>query len=105
MWPSIWLILSLAIFDILHKRGFTSNITSAISKQLFTLVGFAYVDDCDLIQVGDERIDVLQSMQKLTNSWEILVEVTRGVIRTDKSWWYLIDYVWKHGKWIAQDPE
>ena len=33
------------------------------------------------------------------------MEVTGGVIRTDKTWWYLIDYVWKHGKWIAQDPE
>ena len=28
--PSIWLTLSSVIFDILHKRGFTSNITSVI---------------------------------------------------------------------------
>ena len=33
------------------------------------------------------------------------MEVTGGMIRTDKTWWYFIDYVWKYGVWIAQDPE
>ena len=33
------------------------------------------------------------------------MEVTGGAIRTDKSWWYLIDFVWKKGKWIADDPD
>ena len=102
--PSIWLTLSSLIFDILHKRGFTAQISSSISKQIFTLVGFAYVDDSDLIQVGSNPIEVLESMQKLINSWGSLMEVTGGVIRTDKSWWYLIDFVWKRGKWIATDP-
>ena len=95
--PAIWLILSSVIFDILHKRGFTSNIISSVSKQLFTLVGFVYVDDCDLIQVGDNPVSVLESMQTLINSWGSLMEVTGGAIRTDKSWWYLIDFVWKKG--------
>ena len=31
------------------------------------------------------------------------MEVTGGAIRTDKSWWYLIEYVWKRGKWVASD--
>ena len=33
------------------------------------------------------------------------MEVTGGALRTDKSWYYLVDYVWKHGKWIATDPD
>ena len=57
--PAIWLTLSSVIFDILHKRGFIANIISSVSKQLFTLVGFVYVDDCDLIQVGDNPVSVL----------------------------------------------
>ena len=44
-------------------------------------------------------------MQELINSWGSLMEVTGGAIRTDKSWWYLIDYVWKRGKWISNDPD
>ena len=101
--PAIWSVLSSVIFKILHKRGFSSNITSAISKQLFTLIGFAYVDDCDLFQVGNNPLEVLASMQSLINSWGNLMEVTGGSIRADKSWWYLIDYVWKRGKWVGND--
>ena len=42
-------------------------------------------------------------MQTLINSWSSLVEVTCGAISVDKSWFYLIEYVWARGKWIAQD--
>ena len=31
--------------------------------------------------------------------------MTGEVIRTYKSWWYLIGYVWKKGKWVAENPE
>ena len=31
------------------------------------------------------------------------MEVTGGAIRTDKSWRYLVDYVWLIGKWFASD--
>ena len=33
------------------------------------------------------------------------MEVTGGVISVDKSWFYLIDYVWARGKWVAKDVE
>ena len=78
---------------MLHSRGFAETIVSAITKQVFTLVGFAYVYDCDLIQSGTKPIEVLASMQSLINSWGSLMEVTGGAIRTCKNWWYLIDFV------------
>ena len=84
--PAIWTALSSVVFDVLHKRGFTSNIVSEISKQLFALVGFAYVDDCDLIQTGNDPVVVLRSMQELINSWGGLIDVTCGTLQTDKSW-------------------
>ena len=31
------------------------------------------------------------------------MEVTGGAIRADKSWWYLIGYVWKRGKSVGTD--
>lgn len=58
---------------------------SSISKQLFTLIGFVYADDCDLFQIGNEPITVLASMQSLINSWRDLMEVTGVTIRTDNS--------------------
>ena len=59
------------------------------------------MDDCDLFQVGEDPKLVLKSMQELINSWGSLMEVTGGAIRTDKSWWYLVDYVWKRGRWVG----
>ena len=44
-------------------------------------------------------------MQTLINSWGGLMAVTGGAIRADKSWWYLIDYVWHRGKWVCQDTD
>ena len=47
--PTIWTILSSVIFSCLHSRGFSATFCSALSLQLLSLVGFCYVDDCDLI--------------------------------------------------------
>ena len=93
------------VFEILHKRGFGCNISTSISQQLFTLVGFAYADGCDLMQTDSDPVEVLSSIQDLINSWGNLIEVTGGALRTDKSRYYLVDYVWKRGKWVASDPE
>ena len=101
--PAIWAVLSSIIFDILHKRGFGVPFCSALSKELFIIVGFSYVDDCDLFQSGEDPAEVLASMQALINSWGSLMEVTGGALRPDKSWWYLVEYVWKRGKWVATD--
>ena len=57
--PDIWSALSYVVFEVLHKRGFGCKMITSLSKQLFTLVGFAYVDDCDLIQTGNEPTAVL----------------------------------------------
>ena len=56
-------------------------------------MGYAYADDCDLFQVGDDPVEVLSSMQNLINSWGGLMKVTGAVVRADKCWWYLLDYV------------
>ena len=101
--PTIWSVLSSVIFDILHRRGFGVHFCSAISKELFIIVGFSYVDDCDLFQSGEDPEEVLASMQALIDSWGSLMEVTGGALRPDKSWWYLVEYVWKQGKWVASD--
>ena len=102
--PIIWTILSSIIFKCLHSRGYSVEFCSSLSRNLFCLVGFCYVDDCDLIQKGQDPLEVLQSMQSLIQSWRDLMLVTGAAISIDKSWWYLIDFVWKKGKWVTTDP-
>ena len=101
--PAVWSALSSIIFEILHKRGFGNQFCSALSKELFVIVGYSYVDDCDLFQSGEDPDEVLESMQRLINSWGSLMEVTGGALRPDKSWWYLVKYHWDRGTWKATD--
>ena len=58
---------------------------TAIFKELFKLVGFAYVNDSDLLQTGLDPIAVLASMQELINSWGSLVNVTGGALSVEKN--------------------
>lgn len=50
--PAIWSILRSFSFDIIREKGHSDSVCSAISKQLFLSLGFAYIDDCNLIQSG-----------------------------------------------------
>jgi len=52
---------------------------------------FAYVDDCDLIQSGQDPQAVADSMQTIIREWGDLMEVTGGALGTMKSYRYLID--------------
>ena len=101
--PQIWSILSSIIFDILSKRGFSVQFCSSLSKSLFTLLGFSYVDDCDLLQAKQTPEDTMQSMQEVVTGWSELMGVTGGKIATSKSWWYFVDIIWKQGKWQPED--
>ena len=91
--PDIWSALSSVVFEVLHRREFRCSIITAISKQLLVLVGFSYVDYCDLIQTGSDPVEVLASIEELINSWGSLMEVTGEALRTEKSWFYLVEYV------------
>ena len=32
------------------------------------------------------------------------MEIMGGCLAPEKSWWYLVDFVWKRGKWICENP-
>jgi hypothetical protein len=50
------------------------------------------MDDCDLIQTGQDAVVVMTSMQQVVDSWTDQVEVTGGALEHSKSWYYLVDY-------------
>ena len=88
--PMIWSVLSSVIFKILHDKGFGVEFCSTVSKQLFLVVSFLYVEDCDLIQSGEDPLTVARSMQR---QWGDLMEVTGGALASDKTYWYLVEFV------------
>jgi hypothetical protein len=90
--PHIWTVVSLVVFNILRHKGHGSQFCTALSKEMFVLIGFSYVDDCDLIQTGQDAVEVMTSMQQVVDSWTDQVEVTGGVLERSQSWYYLVDY-------------
>ena len=97
--PSVWSIICSTIFDLLHKNGYGSSFCYAISRGLYNICGFAYVDDCDLFYLGDTPDNIIVGMQTMLTLWDELMEVTGAAIAPDKCWWYLVDFTWKNGKW------
>lgn len=75
----------------------------ALSKEELIVVGFAFVDDKDLVQStrdpGEDGEDVARQFQEFVRLWEELLTATEGELVPEKSFWYLIDFKWEMGRW------
>ena len=101
--PSIWSILCSTIFEVLHKEGFSSTFQYALSRGIYKLCGFAYVDDCDLFFLGHDTDEIFEGLASMLKMWDELMEVTGAAIAPDKCWWYLVEFTWKKGRWKYSD--
>ena len=97
--PSIWSILSSTVFEELRAQGFNTSFCYALSRGLFQLCGFSYVDDCNLLADRGEVTEVHRKLSKMLKLWDNLMEVNGAAIAPDKCWWYLIDFTWSSGQW------
>ena len=104
--PAYWLVVSMLMVLVMHKRGHAMSIRYPISDDWLKCMGFLFVDDTDLIVIGDgeegvEEIRVRQQ-QSLT-SWENVLQFTGGALKAPKCYWYLIDFKWEQGIWSYAD--
>jgi hypothetical protein len=98
--PQIWALVSTPVFNMLRAQGFGAQFHSALTRLSTTLVGFAFVDDTDLVTSGP-RIgldEVVQRIQNALTAWEGGIRATGGAIEPKKSHWYLVDFGWKDGQ-------
>ena len=66
------------MFEVLKKRGIATAITTPISKEILELVGFAFVDDSDIIAASGMSNDPehnLQMMQATIDCWEGVAKI------------------------------
>ena len=104
--PIIWAVVSSPTLQILD--GFGTFFQMAISQQQIRIVGYAFVDNTDLIQTskdGQTFVEVNEEMQNAMNLWEGLIKNTGGALATDKCQWWGIDFVWNDGKWRYKTKE
>ena len=108
--PQIWAIVSTPVLQLLRREGFNVFFKFAISDESISFVAYAYVDDADnIVNCIEEEAtyyDVLDKMQSSMDHWEGGIRATGGAIAPEKSFWYLVDFVWKNDKWhYASDKE
>jgi hypothetical protein len=98
--PQIWALVSTPVLNMLRESGLGATFVSALSRMTTTLVGFAFVDDTDLITSGPlmSLQEVLSRIQQSLTAWEGGIRATGGAIEPRKSHWYLVDFDWRDGE-------
>jgi hypothetical protein len=98
--PQIWALVSTPVLNMLRAEGLGAKFQSALSKISTTLVGFAFVDNTDLVTSGPrmELNEVISRIQHALTAWEGGIRATGGAIEPTKSHWYLVDFGWKDGQ-------
>jgi hypothetical protein len=97
------------MLEIMKKRGQCTVFKAFISGEELKIVGFAFVDDKDLLRAsrpGEQTYEeVAQDMQQGLDLWEGLLKATGGALVPEKSYWYLIDFEWRNGMWKYKTTE
>ena len=88
---------------MLRQEGYGAFFEASISGGKLTFVGYAFVDDTDLVTKLENKNasyrEVAESMQEALTAWEGGIRATGGAIEPEKSHWYLSDFVWQHRTW------
>ena len=105
--PAMWLIISLYLVLLMKEKGQTSKVVSPISGITLTLLGFLFVDDTDLVVLGEpnESEDMVQTrIQTAINYWNGFLRVSGGALKPEKCYWYFTRFRWNNGLWsLATD--
>jgi hypothetical protein len=99
--PQIWAAVSTPVLNMLRAEGHGAFFKAAISGEEISFVGYAFVDDTDLVTTGKRGNFefIAKEAQEALTAWEGGIRATGGAIVPEKSHWYLIDFVWKNGNW------
>jgi hypothetical protein len=97
--PQIWAVVSTRFLNMLRNKGLGAKFRSAISGDSRTLVGYAFVDDTDLVtsEPQGSKDEIITKMQDSLDTWEGGLRATGGAIVPEKSHWYLIEFGWNKG--------
>jgi hypothetical protein len=90
--PTVWLIISSILLDIMRQLGYGAFYKAALSGDTLEIAGFSYVDDTDLTQSQTPTVttaeEVLETIQEGLDTWEGLVKASGGALSNEKSCWW-----------------
>ena len=101
--PPSWCIVSSPMFDMLRAEGFGLRLCSPMTRAELHLAGLAFVDDTDTGQnekrPNETGEEVLRHAQGNVDHWNGAIRTTGGALDPNKTHWYLLDFLWRHGVW------
>ena len=102
--PSLWaLISSTKILDAMRHAGHSVTLRSSLSGSPLCLVGLGFVDDTDPVtsapSVSCSAESLILSFQRSLDQWSSCLGATGSELAPEKSFCYLIDYVWTGTSW------
>jgi hypothetical protein len=92
--PQIWALVSTPVLNMLRSNGLSAQFLLSVSLHTTELVGYAFVDDTDLVVLKPEMsaTEAHRSMQSSLTAWEGGIRATGGAIIPEKSHWYLVEF-------------
>jgi hypothetical protein len=98
--PQAWGLVSTVILNMMRNSGHTARFRCPITGEMVELVGFAFVDDANIMVTADgsHGIALAQEatarMQESADTWVGGLHASGGAIVVEKSHWTLIDFAW-----------
>jgi len=77
------------MIEILKESGYSAQMTSAITKEIITLVLIAFVDDTEifLTDPNNDPSQLIQTSEAAINTWRETLQITGGAMRAKKCGW------------------
>jgi hypothetical protein len=99
--PAIWAVISSLLLNVLRAKGFGCEICRPLSRAFLKFVGYAFVNDTDIIQSAlcDNPQDAIALLQKAIDTWENSLKIMCGAIVLEKRVWWLIHFEWEGTSW------
>jgi hypothetical protein len=98
-----WASIVAVMVKKMRDQGFGYKVWTLIRQRAIALVGFAFVDDTDLIHADHNRMkptrQLIEEAQEALALWEGLLHATGGALAPEKSYWYLVEVTRTAGKW------
>jgi len=99
--PAIWAVVSTPLLNVLLSKGFGCEVLCPLSSAFFRFVGYAFVDDTDIIQSALQETPekARLQLQDAIYTWENSLKATCGALVPEKTVWWLISFKWSGTSW------
>jgi hypothetical protein len=100
--PPSWIQLSAVMVNVYKQLDLGIDDHDPITSDRIHSMGAMFVDDLDLFMWKEaitEPIELMLQAQREVTQWSLLLNATRGALKPEKCFYYLLDYTCNKGEW------